>query len=166
MHKNLYSLKCRFNSHVSDVVSGSFNNTPALQEAGAIGYGDFSFDASFYSDDSFSETVELTDVQMVGETVFFGISPSTEIVGMTFAVRECYVTDGRSLFPVYENFCPNPVVNNDVITQDFETADEFQLSYQAFQFSGNFDSEVVSMTMNCAILICLQGNCPVSGRHC
>ena len=102
---------------------------------------------------------------MVGEAVFFGLSPSIPVEDLTFIVNDCFVTDGtNNTFYVYEDGCPNPVVNNNAISQSFENIDQFQLSYTAFQFSGN--SEVQSMEMHCSLYVCMAGVCPVEEPTC
>jgi len=157
-------VQCRFNSFVSDVSSDSFENSPAVQKAGAHGSAVFRFDAAFYTDNTFS--TESTDVQMVGEKVYFGISPSTEIDGLSYVVEDCRVTSSGNSFYVFKDFCPNVIVNNDEVTPEFETTDLFKLSYRAFQFSGNFDKEIVEMTMWCNIHICLFGDCQATQPTC
>jgi len=156
--------QCRFNAFVSDVSSDSFENSPAVQKAGAYGSASFSFDAAFYTDQIFS--AKSTDVQMVGETVYFGISPSTEIEGLSYVVQDCRVWNSGNSFYVFQDFCPNEIVNNDEVSSEFETADLFKLSYHAFQFSGNYDKEIVEMSMLCSIHICLFGGCQVSQTTC
>ena len=101
---------------------------------------------------------------MVGEAVFFGLSPSVPVEDMTFIVDTCSVTDGTNSFPVFEDSCPNSIVNNDAVTQNFLNTDSFQLSYTAFQFSGN--SELQSMEMHCSIFVCMAGVCPVEQPTC
>jgi len=159
-------VQCRFNAFVSDVSSDSFENSPAIQQAGASGSASFRLDADFYTDSSFSEI--SSDVQMVGEKVFFGITQATKIDGLSFVVEDCLVGDRNFVnsFYVFEDFCPNKIVNNDEVTTEFETTDMFKLSYHAFQFSGNYDKEIVSMNMYCSIYTCLFDSCPVDQKPC
>jgi len=158
--------QCRFPAFVSDVSSDSFDNSPATVQAGANGNAYFHFDAAFYTDANFSE--ETNDEQMVGEKVYFGITQSTGINGLSFIVHDCYVRNyhDSQYFYVFENFCPNEIVNNDEVVPEFETTDMFKLSYHAFQFSGNYDKEVVQMLMDCSIEVCLFGTCPVVQTPC
>ena len=105
---------------------------------------------------------------MVGEKVFFGITQATKIDGLSFVVEDCLVGDRNFVnsFYVFEDFCPNKIVNNDEVTTEFETTDMFKLSYHAFQFSGNYDKEIVSMNMYCSIYTCLFDSCPVDQKPC
>merc|ERR1712176_1485292 len=152
--------QCRFPAFVSDVSSDSFDNSPATVQAGAHGNAYFHFDAAFYTDATFTE--ETNDEQMVGEKVYFGITQSTGINGLSFVVRDCNVRNYHDSqnFYVFENFRPNEIVNNDEVVPEFETSDMFKLSYHAFQFSGNYDKEVVQMEMHCSIEVCIFGTCP------
>jgi len=157
-------VQCRFSSIISDVSSSEYTNSPAAQQVGTTGSGNFQFEASFYDDKDFDSEAGADTEQMVGEAVFFGLSPSVPVEDMTFIVDSCNVTDGTNSFPVYEDGCPNPVVNNNAVTQDFLNTDSFQLSYTAFQFSGN--SELQSMEMHCSIFVCMAGVCPVDEPTC
>ncbi|CAG5085896.1 Oidioi.mRNA.OKI2018_I69.PAR.g11041.t1.cds [Oikopleura dioica] len=158
-------VQCRFSSYVNDVSSSNYTNSDATQDVGTTGTGTFQFEAAFFSDDSFDSEAGAEDEQMVGEAVFFGLSPSIPVEDLTFIVDDCFVTDGtNNTFYVYEDGCPNPVVNNNAISQSFENIDQFQLSYTAFQFSGN--SEVQSMEMHCSLYVCMVGVCPVTEPTC
>ena len=103
---------------------------------------------------------------MVGEKVFFGITQATKIDGLSFVVEDCQVRNYGKSFYVFEDFCPNQIVNNDEVATEFESADMFKLSYHAFQFSGNYDKEIVSMYMYCSIYACLFDSCPVDPATC
>ncbi|CBY10406.1 unnamed protein product [Oikopleura dioica] len=157
-------VQCRFSSIISDVSSSEFTNSPATQEVGTTGSGVFQFEASFYDDEDFDSEAGPETEQMVGEAVFFGLSPSVPVEDLTFIVNDCSVTDGTNSFPVYEDGCPNSVVNNDAVTQSFLNSDSFHLSYTAFQFSGN--SELQSMEMHCSLYVCMSGVCPVNEPTC
>jgi len=157
-------VQCRFSSIISDVSSSNYTNAPAAQQVGATGNGNFQFEASFYDDENFDNEAGADTEQMVGEAVFFGLSPSVPVEDLSFIVNDCSVTDGTNSFAVFENGCPNPVVNNDAVTQSFLNTDNFQLSYTAFQFSGN--DELQSMEMHCSLYVCMMGICPVEEPVC
>lgn len=149
-------VECSFDVSVSNVGSSNVVEKPA-STSGTTGAGSFSFVAEYYTTEDFTETVVGDETINVGQTLYFGIRPSTLITDVRFYVNECTVSDGTNNFGIFENMCPNDFIVSD--TSDFVNTDLFTMNHLAFQFMGS-EEELSDMTVSCGLTVCLDGECP------
>lgn len=117
---------------------------------GAVGYGNFAFNAQYYQDNTFSMPADSNNVVIVGEQLYLAIEPiaivdgvkvecflqSFILNGLQWYITDCTIYDDINInnrkFPVVADRCPNPMVVNSY--NSFLNTHSFEMSYTAFQF--------------------------------
>ena len=134
------NVQCSFNVAVTGINS-KVNVSSPVHTSGTSGTGEFAFLANYYNSDAFETVSNDNDTVIVGETLHYGIKPTTLVKDVLFFVNDCEVTDhnGNS-YSIFQNMCPNTIVTRG--TSTFISTDLFTLNYQAFKFAGLFDSQI------------------------
>ena len=127
------SVECAFNDSLTTTTDANISSSNVFAQ-GSQGHGSFSIDASFYTDEKFTNKSEETDIIIPGEQVFFGIKSSNVIEGISFYVYHCSVNDdfGNS-FSIVDGSCGATAINtkiNNFLSEDFIT-----LQYTSFIFN-------------------------------
>ena len=128
------SVQCSYSTTVTDI-SNSITVTSPDVIPGTSGTGHFDFSAHYFTTNSFETLTDENDVMVVGETLNFGIQPTTLVSNIFFYVNYCDISDthGNS-FSIMQNMCPNSFVVQ--ATSSFINYAMFTMNYKAFQFSG------------------------------
>ena len=118
----------------AEILSRAYITTSKIQTEGTQGSGIFAFEANYYADETFSQISDSNDIKIVGERLFFGISPTTLIDGIFYYITDCVISDedNRS-FAVIQNQCAFAGLTPNV--GSFLTKNLFTLEYSSFTFN-------------------------------
>jgi len=129
------SIECRYNTNVS-TNSAMIEVESMAVTGGAVGYGNFAFNAQYYQDNTFSMPADSNNVVVVGEQLYLAIEPIAIVDGVKWYITDCTIYDDINInnrqFPVVADRCPNKMVVNSY--NSFLNTHSFEMSYTAFQF--------------------------------
>ena len=129
-------VECAFDTSVSGVGSSNVVEAPS-STSGTSGTGDFTFIAEYYTSADFDSQATGTEPINVGQTLFFGVRPSTVIQDVRFYVNKCTVSDDlEHSYDILDEMCPNDFIVSG--TSGFINTELFTMNHMAFQFMGNY----------------------------
>ena len=102
---------------------------------GTVGTGELQFFGSYFSDNTFVQELDGSDLGFLGSMMFLGVYPFQPLNGVYFYVPTCTITDGTHSFNIVENGCVSALGQ---LISPFATESMFQLQYTAFTFAGKF----------------------------
>jgi len=114
---------------------------------------------NFFNDNSFNSEIAANGVHDIGDSVYAKISWTDERdtdFPVSFYVRGCSVTDGSKSFNVFENDCPQAIINAGFSGEAVSTT-EVKLFWESFSFSE--ESGQHTQTVECTVQFCITEEC-------
>ena len=118
------TVQCSINAAVTGIRS-NVNVISPVHTSGISGSGEFAFLANYYNSDAFETISNENDTVIVGETLYYGVRPTTVVKDVMFYVNRCDVTDHNgNNYSIFENM---------VVVRETSPSQLFTMNYHAFQ---------------------------------